>query len=101
MARPKTRAIVKKTAGRRRSSKYVCPQCGFKAAHPAGLGRHRSAIHGTVSKRQRARQSSNSKAAGRRVSQDGQLAKRVSELERRYDRLLGGLEQLLKRAKRG
>lgn len=81
----------------RRRSRYVCPDCGFKAAHPAGLGRHRTAIHGAVSKREmNKRQSSRGRA-----STDAQLTKRVAELERRYDRLLSGLEQVLRRAKAG
>lgn len=91
----------KKSAASQRSSRYVCPQCGFRAAHAAGLGRHRSAIHGVVSKRQRAKSASarRTTTAGRRGSGDGQLTKRVAQLERRYDRLLTGLEQVLKLAK--
>jgi uncharacterized C2H2 Zn-finger protein len=85
----------RKRSVKRRDGLFVCPRCGFEAAHAAGLGRHRSAIHGVVSKRQRARSGTVAgKAAG-----DAHLAQRVSELERRYDRLLRGLEQVLRRAK--
>jgi hypothetical protein len=86
-----------KTAVGRRSSRYVCSQCGFRAAHPAGLGRHRSAVHGVVSKRQRAK--AGKATATRRAIGDAQLNKRLSELERRYDRLLTGLERVLRQAR--
>jgi hypothetical protein len=33
------------------SGSLRCPDCGFKAAHAMGLGRHRSARHGVASKR--------------------------------------------------
>jgi len=91
----------RKTPSSRRSSRYVCPQCGFTAVHAAGLGRHRSAIHGVVSKRQRAKGATARKkaTATRTAPGDGKLVKRLSELERRYDRLLTGLEQVLRRAK--
>lgn len=74
----------------------VCSRCGFKAAHPAGLGRHRTAIHGIISQRQK------SMGSARRTTNvsDKQLVKRVNNLERRVDRLLKGLEQLLRQAKR-
>jgi hypothetical protein len=81
-----------------RGRQLVCPTCGFKAAHAAGLGRHRSAIHGVLSQRQR-----REKAAGprrRRASVDADLAKRVAALERRYERLLSSLERLVRQAKR-
>jgi hypothetical protein len=42
----------KKKSARPRSRRFVCPDCGFVAAHAMGLGRHRSARHGAVSKRQ-------------------------------------------------
>jgi len=80
---------------KRRDGLFVCRRCGFEAAHAAGLGRHRSAIHGVVSKRQRARGAT----LGGKPAGDAQLAKRVSELERRYDWLLRGLEQVLRHAK--
>ena len=61
-----------------------------------------SAIHDALSKRQRAKRSTARKiGASKNASPDSQLTKRVSELERRYDRLLGGLEELLRRAKKG
>ena len=68
----------------------MCSECGFKAAHPAGLGRHRTAIHGAISKSELSRR----RAGRRRASTDAQLTRRVGELERRHDRLLSGLEQL-------
>ena len=49
-ARRSARAPAKKPA--RRGKRYVCPDCGFVAAHAMGLGRHRSARHGVMSKRQ-------------------------------------------------
>lgn len=92
--RPIARGTTRKSSDRR---SLVCSRCGFRAAHPAGLGRHRSAIHGIISKRQKAQRGAVPKA---RSTTDAQLVKRVAELERRYDRLLAGLEQLLRRAKR-
>lgn len=35
--------------GGTRPGNFVCPDCGFKAKHAMGLGRHRSARHGVVS----------------------------------------------------
>jgi hypothetical protein len=42
----------------RRAKGLRCPDCDFVAAHPMGLGRHRSARHGVLSGRQRRRESS-------------------------------------------
>ncbi|MFN2613270.1 MAG: hypothetical protein ABR552_00435 [Actinomycetota bacterium] len=67
MPRKKTTRARKKTAGRKRSAgrkkstrsrRFICPECGFVAAHAMGLGRHRSARHGAVSKRQQMNRSS-------------------------------------------
>ena len=41
-----------------RSNPLRCPDCDFVAAHPRGLGRHRSARHGVLSGRQRRRETS-------------------------------------------
>jgi hypothetical protein len=49
-----------------------------------------------VSKRRRAQQA----GARRAGPADARLAKRVTQLERRYDRLVTGLDRLVKQAKR-
>lgn len=41
---------AKKKSGKRFDLR--CPDCDFVAAHPMGLGRHRSTRHGTISQRQ-------------------------------------------------
>jgi len=41
-----------------RSKGLQCPDCDFVAAHPMGLGRHRSARHGVQSLRQRRKETS-------------------------------------------
>ena len=57
--RPVRRAAKKKRAPSGKASKRLkCPDCDFVAAHPMGLGRHRSARHGVVSARQRRRETS-------------------------------------------
>ena len=77
------------------------PAMRLQSCTPGWFGRHRSAIHGVLSKRQRAAGATARRKAPatRRASGDAQLARRVAALERRYDRLLGGLEQALRRAK--
>jgi hypothetical protein len=68
---------MKSSARVRSKPSLVCPECGFKAKHPMGLGRHRSSRHGVVSQRQ---------LAGRTFS-DGttrELAQRVARLEKQY-----------------
>jgi hypothetical protein len=65
----------------RNKPSLVCPECGFRAKHPMGLGRHRSSRHGVISQRQ---------LAGRTFS-DGttrELAQRVARLEKQYRVLL-------------
>ncbi|MFP5225174.1 MAG: hypothetical protein ACLGH3_06450 [Actinomycetota bacterium] len=47
---PKKKKTASTTRGRK--GQFVCPDCGFQAKHAMGLGRHRSARHGTPSKRQ-------------------------------------------------
>jgi MerR-like DNA binding protein len=47
-----------KPASSRGKNDLRCPDCDFVAAHPMGLGRHRSARHGILSGRQRRRESS-------------------------------------------
>lgn len=60
-AKKKKKAPARRAAGRPRSSTtgsaakgkdaFRCPECGFVAKHAMGLGRHRSARHGALSKR--------------------------------------------------
>jgi len=77
----------------RRSTKFRCPECGFRAAHAMGLGRHRTAKHGVASQRMIRQQ---------RIGKDGQVSRtdfvtlqqRVRTLERRYDRLVRHLGSL-------
>lgn len=69
--KPARRSSPKRAAAKRskpaRASKdaaLTCPDCGFVAAHPMGLGRHRSTRHGAVSKRaQRQRSAGRAPAA--------------------------------------
>ena len=92
-------AAKKKSTGRtRRSSSkaLICPECGFKAAHAMGLGRHRSSRHGVQSKREIMRRSLGRPARGRSREVTA-LMKRVNELEQRVDRLM----QALSKAARG
>lgn len=46
------RSAAKARRTRSARNALTCPDCGFKAAHAMGLGRHRSSRHGVVSKRQ-------------------------------------------------
>lgn len=64
-----------------------CPECGFQAAHAMGLGRHRTAIHGALSKREAAGKSKASTRGGQR--------------DPRFDRFLTGLEKLIAQARKG
>lgn len=55
--RPSRKTTSRRPAPARRTrkattSQFVCQDCGFVAKHAMGLGRHRSARHGAVSKRQ-------------------------------------------------
>lgn len=61
-----------------------------------GLGRHRSAVHGVASQRQLAQK----KSARRAPATDARTAKRLTDLEGRYDRLLRGLARVLSEARR-
>ena len=84
-ARKKTRKPVT-----RRNSKFVCPECGFKAAHAMGLGRHRTSRHGIPSQRELA-----GRARGRRSAGDAAVLTRLNAIERRYERLVNGLRKAL------
>ena len=76
-------------ANRRRSSSLTCPECGFKAAHAMGLGRHRTTKHGVRSKRQE-------REANRVRSADKGLQRRYALMERRLEKVEKQQEQLLK-----
>lgn len=78
---------VRKTAPTRSARVLRCPECGFQAAHPMGLGRHRTAIHGALSKREVAGKSKSSTKGGQR--------------DPRFDRFLKGLEKLIADARKG
>jgi len=99
MAKTKKRTAKRTTKRTATRSKLVCPECGFKAAHAMGLGRHRSARHGVVSKRQQMRRGPSPASAtdGRRARA---IERRLAELERRYDDLLGGLTKALSSARK-
>jgi hypothetical protein len=83
---------------RTRSSKLRCPECGFRAAHPMGLGRHRTAIHGVPSQRELRRRASSDGRASR--SEVARLQTRVVSLERRFDALLKDLSSLARPGRR-
>lgn len=86
-AKKRKAATRKKRAGAKGS--LVCPECGFKAAHAMGLGRHRTSRHGVLSKRAMLGRV----GAGRppRSGDTARLAKRVASLEQRVDRLVKAL----------
>jgi hypothetical protein len=71
-----------------RSSTFVCPECGFKAAHAMGLGRHRSSRHGVRSKRQE-------REANRARSSDPSVQRRYAQMEKRLAKLESQQQQLL------
>src|SRR2546423_864337 len=74
------------------SRKLVCPECGFKAAHPMGLGRHRSSRHGVPSKRELyERRVKRQASSGARSTEIAKLHKRLRALEERHDRLIAAL----------
>jgi hypothetical protein len=77
---------------KRRSTKFRCPECGFRAAHAMGLGRHRSAKHGVVSQRMRQRSGTDDGRVSR--GDFSRLQARVVKLERRYERLVRNLSTL-------
>jgi uncharacterized protein YceH (UPF0502 family) len=80
---------ARRGAAKRKTSRYVCSDCGFKAAHAMGLGRHRTAIHGVPSQREQAERKSK-RSDGARVAR---LERRVADLEKRYDSLVRGLRR--------
>jgi hypothetical protein len=75
-----------------RSSKFRCPECGFRAAHAMGLGRHRTAKHGAISKRMLQQTGTRDGRVSR--TSFSKLERRVVALERRYDRLVRNLASL-------
>lgn len=85
-------------AKRAPSSRLRCPECGFKAAHPMGLGRHRSSKHGILSSRERQRRAlrhSNGLgvAATRQITA---LRHRVVDLERQQEKILSALRKAVR-----
>jgi hypothetical protein len=80
-------ATSTKVRGARKS--LTCPECGFKAAHPMGLGRHRTARHGAVSQRELRRRSGSTDGVSAAAFQ--RLQSRLTELERRHDSLVRDL----------
>ncbi len=93
---PKAKRSVKKQPARR-SAKFVCPDCGFKAAHAMGLGRHRTARHGALSQRELKDRASASGVGRRELAR---VEKRLSELERKHDALLRTLRRAFGQASR-
>lgn len=85
---PKAKRPAVKTGNKR--SRFACPECGFKAAHAMGLGRHRTARHGALSQRE---------LKGRRVASEvgrrdvARLEKRIADLEKKHDALLRSLRR--------
>ena len=71
-----------------RSSQFRCPECGFRAAHAMGLGRHRTAKHGVLSQRQRQARSDHSTISRKDYER---LRNRVGVLEKQYETLLNTL----------
>jgi predicted RNA-binding Zn-ribbon protein involved in translation (DUF1610 family) len=86
-------ARTRKSAPKPRTTRFVCPTCGFRAAHAMGLGRHRSARHGVLSQRQRTLRSL---GAGRAAPDVRPLLKRVAALEAKYERLISALGKAIK-----
>jgi hypothetical protein len=82
----------RRSTGRSSSKGLICPECGFKAAHPMGLGRHRSSRHNVASKRELQRRSLVRPSRGRSKEVTA-LMKRLEELEQRYDRLMTALSK--------
>lgn len=97
--KPSKKASKKTSKKRPARGRLVCPECGFKAAHAMGLGRHRSSRHGVMSKRQQMRRAVSGASAtdGRRARA---VERRLADLERRYDDLLTGLRKVLSSAGR-
>jgi len=76
---------------KRRGSKFICPECGFKAAHAMGLGRHRTSRHGVPSKASLA-----ARRVGRSTSTNGAVMKRLRDLEQRQEGLIKALRRALR-----
>jgi hypothetical protein len=89
-------ATATKTRGARK--RLTCPECGFKAAHPMGLGRHRSAKHGAVSQRELRRRTG--ATDGVSAAAFDRLKDRITELERRYEALIRELSSVGRGARR-
>lgn len=96
MPRPKKATSKKRPRAATRSRRFVCPDCGFKAAHAMGLGRHRTSQHGVPSKRELAGRRSK-RSDGAKIAS---LERRVAQLEKRYDELVTGLRRTAGAAKR-
>lgn len=79
-----------------------CPECGFKAAHAMGLGRHRSAQHGVISQRELARRANGRARAGnvRATRELRAVNRRLTDLEHGYDRLTRALRSAAKASRR-
>ena len=92
MAKARKKATSKTAT--RRTSRFVCPDCGFKAAHAMGLGRHRTSQHGVPSKRDLAGKRTGGGADRARI---GRLERRVNQLEKRYEDLMKGLRRATSR----
>jgi hypothetical protein len=87
-----TKTSAPKRQRKRRSGKLICQECGFKAAHPMGLGRHRSSRHGVASQRELRKQGEQlSKGARFRGADIAALQKRLRALEERHERLMEAL----------
>ncbi len=77
-----------------RNPSFVCPECGFRAAHAMGLGRHRSSRHGVTSKRQE-REASRARSSDPSLQRRyAQMEKRLAKLERQQQELLQALSRL-------
>lgn len=85
---------AKTNSEKRRGSSFVCPECGFRAAHAMGLGRHRSSRHGVRSKRQE-REATRSRSSDPSLQRRyAQMEKRLAKLENQHQELLQALSRL-------
>ncbi len=72
-----------------RSSKVTttaltCPDCGFVAKHPMGLGRHRTSQHGVPSQREQ-------RQAASRPSKEADIRDDLLRIEAKLDRVLADI----------
>lgn len=90
---------TKQAAKRRsRARSLRCDDCGFRAAHPMGLGRHRSARHGITSKR--ALMARAARVRGVTPAELTRIARRINALEHRVDALTSALLRAGKNGRR-